>query len=156
MRAMRLQATSALVLLATMTVSACGGAGSATGSRTGGASSVATARATAPPTTTAAAATTYDTHLERAVALAFGRAYLATPVAPTQSQIPPRIVLLLRDPPTVCQRLRPGAYRCSLTYQLPSGPPVRVIYGVARRHGCFTATASTIAPGSALHRLRNC
>jgi hypothetical protein len=154
----RLLAISLWLLLATITASACGGSTAGAGSQTAGAPLLTSATRAAPlPTTTAAAATTYHTHLERTVAQAFESAYLATPAAPTESQIPPKINLLVRKPPTVCRPRRPAVYRCSVTYQLPAEPhPLRVTYEVHRRHGCFTATAAAIARGNTLHRLSNC
>lgn len=157
---MRPFAASLWVLLATLTASACDGSTSGTGSQTAVAPHLTSATPASPlpiPSTTTAVATTYHTHLERNIAQAFESAYLATPAAPTESQVPPKINLLLREPPTVCERLRPAVYRCSVTYQLSSDPhPLRVIYVVRRRRGCFSATATVIAPVNTLHRLSSC
>jgi hypothetical protein len=144
-------AASLCLLVVTIVATACGGSSAGTGSQT----------AVAPvptrtQTATAPVATTYHTHLERDLAHAFAAALLATPAAPTESQIPPKIKLLLREPPTVCSRQRSGTYRCSLDYQLPKGPPMHVRYAVHRDRNCFTATAAAIGAASTLHRLVNC
>ncbi len=147
---MRPIAASLCLLLVTIIATACGGSSSGTASQPA---------VTAPPTATATttpAPTTYRTQLERDLAHAFSAALLATPAAPTESQVPPRINLLVREPPTVCERLRSAAYRCRLDYQLPKGPPMRVRYTVRRDGSCFTATAAAIGTGSTLHRLVNC
>ena len=145
-------AASLWVLLAAMTASACGGSADGTATQTAVAPPVPTTTVTAP-----APPTVYRTKLERALAQAFETALLATPAAPTESQVPPKVNLLPRHPPTVCRRRQAAVYTCSLTYQLPAAPrPVRVIYAVRRRNTCFTATAAAVAPDSTLHRLRNC
>lgn len=149
---MRPLAATLWVLPAALAVSSCGGSGY------GSPATSAPARTSAAQATPAATApTTYHTQLERAVAHAFESAVFLPPAAPTESQVPPRLNLLLREPPTVCRRLRPAVYRCSVTYQLRlSSHPLRLTYVVRRRRGCFTATATAIAHDSTLHRLGNC
>lgn len=149
---MRALAASSFMFLVTIIATACGGSASRTASQP----TVAAASTATTATTPALAPTTYRTHLERDLAHAFAAALLLTPAPPTESQIPPTIKLLLREPPTVCERLRAAAYRCNLTYQLPNGPEMRVGYTVRRDRTCFTATAAAIGADSTLHRLRNC
>jgi hypothetical protein len=140
------------VVLAAVMACGCGGSASGSGSPAAGEPPV----ARAGPATVAT--TTYDTRLERGVAHAFEAAYLAAAVvrAPTESQIPPRITRMVGDPATVCTRQRSGDYRCSVTYRLPSGPPVNVLYEARRRHGCITATSVAMPAASPLHRLGSC
>ena len=143
--------SASLCVLAGITVSACGGSTPAA-SPTVAAPAIrtATAPATPPPTH-------YRTRLERSLATAFRAAYFAIPPPPTESQVPPRLNLLVRAPPTVCTRQRPATYRCAVTY-LPttSARALRASYLLHRRGRCFTATAAAIATDSPLRRLRNC
>ena len=151
---MRPLAATLWVLLAALGVSSCGGSSYGSPATSAPARTSAAQAALAPAATAPA---TYHTQLERAVAHAFESAVFLPPAVPTESQVPPKLNLLLREPPTVCRRLRPEVYRCSLTYQLRlSAHPLRLSYVVRTRRSCFTATAPAIAPKSTLHRLGNC
>ncbi len=153
---MRVLGAGLWVVLAAVTASACGGSTSVIGSQTAVAPPVARATAATPPSRTTAPAPAL-TRLERDLAQSLRIAFLTQPPPPTQNQSPPIVDLFSRDPQTVCERLRPAAYRCAITYQTRSDARLRhVSYAVRRQHGCFTATAAAIAAASRLHRLSGC
>ena len=155
----RVRAAGVGVVLAAITASGCGGSISGSGSRTAVQPPVTRAAPATVPTTatTTTVAPANDTRLERDLARSFEDAFFTAPRPATLSQVPPRTDLFVREPAVVCEQLHPGAYRCTVTYDLrTSADTQHVVYEVRQRHGCFTAIAVAMPSPRTLHRLSSC